>query len=713
MNTLNSPNRAKDHRPKVISFRTILDGLNIAASQDILWPCHAFKISIPQTKKNRLNIFEETVLKLTAVESGDTKSIALLMCMEQELVAFIQNRLSQLDLLNERYELSESGLELLDVWQKKSDENLEYTVATVFIDLLSDKLLPYVSTENMSYKKILNIGDNGFIDFLRTPTNEKSRISARQIRPAKDSFWQKVPDANDIVRALREFKKRYKRHVLLNRDSDQRPPKVPMAEAISLQKNPELVYLHCRALIQTGNADLLVTDGFGFGFSESFANFLTSQDWPWVIDFKGKGVIDQLNLDETHKDVSCDNSANGFDKYPNIENPCRRAQKSLTKAKDVDIHSSHDEQEFAKHMGEAVVALYEAIEWTLRFVVSDYPVSHWERLFSSQSYQENNKILCSFATKIGFDLSHHVETLLQVQPGKIKSIVQGASEMQPLLALAIAGAISAPDHPFHQLAVEDAGSISFISLLKKLRDPVIHGSTIKSSVSLEALENYYQRTIRLIRVLVPDIAENTPALKSKQGDDIDQIRLKARIDLDKALGLEFIQTVATSIREELIKVTILSQRVTMDNEQSQYYINLLASIMQLSLFEAIKDRGTSATNQACLRKEAMDKIVQYGFYSSTYAVPKAISTVNTEQLERAVDGSNTTLGAQLLAVFVIGTEAELTQLQRLAPNLIDLIANLILLRGHGNQQLADIERTKIESLKNDVFDIIKTIEGVF
>lgn len=42
---------AKDHRPKVISFRTALDGLNIAARQSVLWPCHAFNISIPQRKR--------------------------------------------------------------------------------------------------------------------------------------------------------------------------------------------------------------------------------------------------------------------------------------------------------------------------------------------------------------------------------------------------------------------------------------------------------------------------------------------------------------------------------------------------------------------------------------------------------------------------------------------------------------------------------------
>src|SRR5690606_6364960 len=115
-----------------------------------------------------------------------------------------------------RYELTQQGQELLNEWQNKSDGNLEYAVATVFLDLLSGKLLPYVSTEQLSYKKISRIGDNGFIDFLINPTNEKSMVSARQIRPSKDSFWKAVPDSNNIIRAIREFKKKYKRHALLN-----------------------------------------------------------------------------------------------------------------------------------------------------------------------------------------------------------------------------------------------------------------------------------------------------------------------------------------------------------------------------------------------------------------------------------------------------------------------------------------------------------------
>jgi len=706
--------KPKDHRPKVISFRTALDGLNIAARQSVLWPCHAFNISIPQKKKSGLNVFEETVLRITEIESGDTEKIALLTCLEKELVAFIQNRLNQLGLLNDRYELSEYGQELLNEWQNKSDGNLEYTVATVFVDLLSGKLLPYVSTEQLSYKKISRIGDNGFIDFLINPTNEKSRVSARQIRPSKDSFWKAVPDSNGIIRAIREFKKKYKRHALLNQGVDQYPPPVPMAEAISLHENPELVYLHCNVLIQIGNSDLLVTDGCGFGFSESFANYLTSQDWQWVIDLKNKGVIDRLSSDQSNEEAEDESSAtDGLKKYPRIARPLRRAQEYLSDAEKIEVDSSNDEQEFARLTGLAVVALYEAIEWALRFVVSDNPVTHWERLFSSQSYRENDKILRSFATKIGFDVSDSVKALLQVKPGKIRAVDRGVSEMQPLLALAIAGAINDPNHPLNHLAIEDSGCLSFINALKEVRDPVSHGSSTDVELSPETLEGYRDRTTRLIQSLIPDITEDAYTAKTKQERDIDQVRLKARIELDKSLGLGFVQAVSPSLREELVKVTILSQRTTLDNEQLQRYINLLASIMQLSLFEVAKDRRSSVKNRTNLRDEAIEKIVQSGFYPAPDAIPEQISTVNTKRLYRAVQGSSTTLGAHLLAVFLLGSESELIELQKSDPKFVDFVANLISLRGHGNKQQSDFSRNDMESLKNNVFKAIKIITEVF
>lgn len=713
--------KPNDHRPKVISFPTTLDGLNIAGRENILWPCHAFNISIPQKKKNLLNVFEETVLKITEIESGDTKKISDILCLNEDtkgkkttaLISFIQSRLQNLGLINKRNELTGEGIKLLESWRNNKATMVEYIVGTIFVDLISGNILPYIHVGSLQHENIISINER-YASVELGSTGKSKIFSCRKITLDKNSNRNVKPGSNDIIRAIREFKKRYKRRALLNQDVEQYPPYVPMAEAISLQDNPELVYLHCQALIQRGNSDLLVTDGCGFGFSEIFASYLTSQNWQWVIDLKRKGVIDKLSFDQSNEETEEEaSSGDGLKKYPHIARPLRRAHEYLTDAEKIEVDSSNDENEFVRLIGLAVVALYEAIEWALRFVVSDNPVAHWEHLFSSQSYRENDKILRLFATKIGFDVSDSVKHLLQVKPGKIRAVDRGVSEMQPLLALAIAGAINDPNHPLNHLAVEDSGSLSFINVLKEVRDPVSHGSSKDIELSAKNLEGYCDRTVRLIRALIPDITEDAYTSKTKHYSDIDQVRLKARIELDKSLGLGFVQAVSPSLREELIKIAIFSQEKKLSDDQKKQYVFTLASIMQLSLLEAAKDRKSTVKISDNLRDSAIEKIVQAGFYPAQEAIPKSISTVNTKRLYRAVEGSSETLGAHLLAVFLLGSENELIQLRKAEPTIVDFTANLIRLRGHANEQQNNLSNRDIDLLRNNVFKIIKTITEVF
>lgn len=702
--------KPKDHRPKVISFRTALDGLNIAARQSVLWPCHAFNISIRQKKKSSLNVFEETVLRITEIESGDTEKIALLTCLEKELVAFIQNRLNQLGLLNDRYELSEHGQELLNEWQNKSDGNLEYTVATVFVDLLSGKLLPYVSTEQLSYKKISRIGDNGFINFLINPTNEKSMVSARQISPAKDSFWKAVPDSNDIIRAIREFKKKYKRHALLNQGVDQCPPPVPMAEAVTVNDNPELVYLHCEALMQIGNSDLLVTDGCGFGFSESFANYLISQDWRWVTDLKQQGVVDKIGNVEGSENQPLKKSF----KYREISKRIVRSKSALGKIKNLKVNSTYYENDYRQEIENGIKNLYAALEWSLRQVVVENPIPEWEQVFYSGNFRDNGKLLIGFAKKVGFTLNEKNQCLLQVKSGAIRQIENGKVELQPLLALAMAGANSNANHPLHRLAKNQSGFLNFALMLKKYRDPIEHGSTEKINIDKEILEELLKSTVSAIVSLVHGVADDlSETINTIIVEDINQERLKAIIEIEKSLGTAFVSSLNGDMKEQLIRSEIMLAKYT--EEKTIEIIKCYASVMQLFLFDAVNDRRVEIDSTS---ETAVEKIVQSGFYSVKGEVPKNITTVSLNNIRCATQGYSTTLGAQLLAVFLLGTENELIELRKKDQKIIDFVACLINLRGHGNKKVSDFSKEEIESVKdhsirNNVLKAIKIITEVF
>lgn len=698
--------KPRDHRPKVISFRTALDGLNIAARQSVLWPCHAFNISIPQKKKSGLNVFEETVLKITEIESGDTEKIALLTCLEKELVAFIQNRLRQLCLLNDRNELREEGQKLLESWRNKDEASIEYVAGTVFLDLHSGKLLPYIHIGNLKQEKISSI-DGLFVTVELGSTGRSQSVRCRQILPGADARWKKVPDSNDIIRAIREFKKRYKRYALLSQGVDQYPPPVPMAEAISLHENPELVYLHCNVLIQTGNSELLVTDGVGFGFSENFANYITSKDFPWVINLKQQGVVDNFGNAEGWDNQPARKSF----KYAEISRCIVRSKSALGKIKNLEVNSTYYESNYRQEIENGIKNLYAALEWSLRQVVAENPVSEWEQIFSVSNYRDNEKLLAGFASKVSFVVNDKNQSLLQVKSGAIQQIDRGKVELQPLLALAIAGAYGNATHPIYRLAQNHSGFLTHALRLKKYRDPIEHGSTEKLNIDDKKLEELIESTVPTIISLVPGVAYDLGEVDKVVSDgDINQERLKACIELEKALGTAFVSILSGDIKEQLIRSELMLAQFSV--EKTIEIIKCYASVMQHALFDAVKDRRLEVKSDT-IRESAVEKIVQSGFYSAPDAIPEQISTVNTKRLYRAVQGSSTTLGAHLLAVFLLGSESELIELQKSDAKFVDFVANLIRLRGHGNKQQSDFSRDDMESLKNNVFKAIKIITEVF
>jgi hypothetical protein len=702
--------KPKDQRPKVISFRSNLDGLNIAARRSVLWPCYALNISIPQKKKSGLNVFEETVLKITEIESGNTEKIALLTCMEKELVAFIQNRLNQLGLLSDRYELSEIGKKLLESWRNKDEESVEYIAGTVFIDLFAGKLLPYVHIGNLKHEKILSVGESGEkfqnICFNNGSAGKENYNNALLILHDKQNS-PNLPTSGDIIKVLRAFKKKYKRHALLNHGIDHYPPSVPMAEAITVNENPELVYLHCEALIQIGSPDLLVTDGWGVGFSESFANYLTSHNFDWVTKLKQKGVVDKIG---NAKD-SDDQSSKKLLKYAEISKQIEESKLALQKIKNLEVNSTYYESDYRQEIENGVKNIYAALEWSLRQVVAENPCDEWEYIFSGSNFWDNERLLIGFAKKVGFSVTDRNKSILQVKSGAIRQIENGKVELQPLLALAIAGASSNAHHPIHRLAQNYSGFLIHALRLKRYRDPIEHGSTEKLNIDEKLLEELIATTVPMIISLVPDVAGDLSESDEAVCDsDINQERLKAHIALEQKLGTAFVSNLGGDIKEQLIRSEIMLEHFTA--EKAIEIIKCYASVMQHALLDAINNRRLEIKIET-IRENAIEKIVQSGFFSNEDQVPEQLTTVAPQKIKSAVHGSSTTLGAQLLAVFLLGSESELNQLQKSDPIFVDFVAKLIRLRGHGNNQRSDFSRDDMESLKKDLFESIKIIKEVF
>lgn len=701
--------KPKDHRPKVISFPVSLDGLKIASQpKSILWPCHAFSVSIPQKKKSGLNIFEETVLRLTEIESGDTDEIAGITGLEKELVSFIQSRLNQLELVDYRHNLSKAGLALLDSWRESSDCDVEYVVGTVFVDLLIGKLLPYIHTGDLKHEIISSIKYE-YITLEMGSRGKQKPVECIQIRPSKNSFWTIVPDSKGIIKAIREFRKKYKRHALLSQNIDQYPPPVPMAEAISIQSQPEFVYLHCLALSQMGNSDLLVTDGLGYGFSESFANYLVDKDLEWVIDLKSKGVIDRLNR---HDDGKNGDSQSKSYKYPEISRRIKNAGTSFSELSSLNVSSTSYERDYKQKIESVIKSLYAGLEWTLRQVVANHPVPQWEQIFANQNYRDNEKILYSFAKKTGLLLTDQNRSILQVKAGAIRQIEKGKVELQPLIALCLAGASHSSTHPFHALSQRHSGFISFALKIKRLRDPIEHGSSDEIQIDLEKLERLKEEVTEMIVSLIPDVAEdlNIGSNKSSTNQyDVNQERLEAGIKLEKTFGQPAVKMMSNDIKEQLTRIEVYMTDCSDDKQME--IIKCMSSAMQLVLLEVITEHLSTEENYTNIKESTFKKVIDVGLCSS---IPVAIETVNKDRVLWAVKGSSReSLGANLIALLFLLSDEELLKIKHSIPEIINTIAKMLELRGHGNNQQHFLSRNDLESLKNNVFRVIKIITEIF
>ena len=89
---------------KIISLNPGGDFGVSAAKEHLLWPCRAFTVTMPSRPRNTLNVIETCILRLTPLEAGNTGRIAAAMCVETELVAFVQDRLAGMGFLTDSYD---------------------------------------------------------------------------------------------------------------------------------------------------------------------------------------------------------------------------------------------------------------------------------------------------------------------------------------------------------------------------------------------------------------------------------------------------------------------------------------------------------------------------------------------------------------------------------------------------------------------------------
>lgn len=151
-----------------------------ATRERILWPTWAYRVVAPQVRPRRLNIFEQTVLRLGQAGVFRSGDIAELMSLHPDLIDLIHADLRMRSYLDENGVPTEQGLSVLH-----EDEIREEDLVTgfVFQDTVGGELMPRF-VEQLSRAEV-EYGANGFPIVMGGTDGKPRRLSPYVVSPGK------------------------------------------------------------------------------------------------------------------------------------------------------------------------------------------------------------------------------------------------------------------------------------------------------------------------------------------------------------------------------------------------------------------------------------------------------------------------------------------------------------------------------------------------
>ena len=731
---------------KIISYKQNISGVDIAIQRDILWPCHAFNITVPVQKERDLNIFEETVLKMIDIETSETAKLVELLSLKVELIQFIKSRLVELGLIDERFNLTSDGINLL---KKFDEEEEEYEIVTLFINLVSGKILPVVIQKLETIKDYELEGTR--VNFKIGSSGNAKEIRANKIKDIFEYKSRKVSN-DDVIKTVNTFIRLYNRFSSSLSSKINLPRFVRNMGSIIINQSAEEVYLHCKVLIQKGHSDFLVTDPFGFDFSSQLTKDIQNDDNDkWLKALRAKAESKKLKNNES--DDSNDEWANNIfaidelKKYWNITRHLKNVEENYQKSKEK-TKDSDNEQKIKNTQSRMVQSLYEVMESVFKQIEKDYPSDIvYKEMFASQSSKINQEMLEKFAKKVGFNIPKY-GSFLNLQPNMISSLDKGIVRPEVMVALALSKAKEDATHPFHILAKNVPNFLLYIKKLQGYRNSVAHGSELDikifktvsyrcSSCSIELDAKVERKTCKECHASLQKITEFEklkemiylcleslyPAffLKDKKVDRgfskkvelPDQEVLKAKKGLDKNFSLILIKNLKENqnLYEQLIKIETAEINL---EKYASVYINSIYSVLQI-LLDEYNSHIYKELKLETIRGVALKNANSANFKLLNNQWTDELVHVSKKMIKNASEGNPSSLGASLLVLLAFETSDKLGNIKLKVPNFIGSISLVLKLRGHGDSSSLEIieeigSKKQLIDLKKSIYKIIKIMK---
>ena len=707
--------------PRIVYFEENFHEITFINRWYILWPCYAWKVAIPVRDKTcHLNPFEELVLKLSDQGLRTKEGIANY-CYEtpegnehEELIFCVQSRLMVRGYLDSRYEITNEGKKLLDIWDS---ERIEYKSAIVYQDWDSGKLLPAVYFGIPEYPEIIP-KEQGKINF-RVDDSERGKKYAQIINIAEK---KELPDPSpaEVIQAFYNFINRRDRYGFLRQKTsilEQPKVKLNFNEIPRIQER-EPVYLYCQILYRE-DGNFLVSDGFGLGYSDSFLKYLIKNEDSLLT--KLRVPRDKASKDDDEDSSEPGRGENKFFSISAILTGTREMIQIWKNEGSLDSDDANLKRKIEKQ--NAVKSLYNTLELSFTSLCVKYPAYDWIDKFSNAEYGQYSEMIKSTAYQLGFSVTNDNSYLLEAPPGSFNEIRKNMKELQveklkPILILAIMAASDNKFHPCNTLANDFPDFLDFARELLNIKNPLMHGN-YSDEIPIDKVVELYEKTCKAIGLILPeelpkDMKEQ--ALKAVSLDYFREKRLQADYEFAELFGNEMLYSMDSNLRFVLYELKIY--KVDDDSIVNNMYKalqNVLYSLVKAhsdlskqeyaQWMEGFSSELSFDSTVDAVRNYAQETAIKYGLLAQDEELPPVIKDVSERRIPAALRGRDISLQANCLALLAVGSDYILSFIQKTIPDLVKFTARLADMRGKGiavkigNANLDDMEKKLLNIIK--------------
>ena len=661
---LHQPHSIAQHHPK--------------ATQDILWPCLRFSISLQAKADQDLNLFESTLLRLLGEGGGGLKELSQQMGLTNKegtrssLAEFLCLKLQQLNLITDRLKLTHEGEQVLE---KINSTQTQVIGATVYFDLINHCWLPVI-TRGEIQPVHAELSSVGLVEFYQGSVGSAKQIKALPL--LSETISNKAPNDRDVIDIIKRSRQQNKKLKIYS-DSTNSDGFVTSSGTISVNPDGESVYLHCYAFMVAGGKSFYVSDGFRSTTQERFT----------------RGFNNQRNLDNNSsiknaRDKLWSKSLRGHQRQAMREsNSLRKTYQLLITSK---VSNATENSEFKYNLSKFVSQSYAEIEQMLS---ECYSFSKLKDCISELSTdpESNAELALEEASHLGFQIedSKLVKKLLKTNKGSVIHLKADKPVMSPLLLCHLLAARSDVKQPMAKLAQEYPLLLKDITRLRNWRNPIDHGD------SADVLNVIGNKEINFIHQLVDQVRQLLSEWIKDMGDQIpeqtipnwhkEDIRSKASHRLEEDFGL-MLSRISGRVYQGLFDALVHANL-----EDARDRTNALAGALQHALFQACQSLDA---NEAKDIESVKRELANLG--------AEQITKSNPHKVQLALNGGNATLGANFIAFWAQITDQQQIELQS-AEGLVNAVDRLDKIRGHSgavlgqHDSLHEIEKTVIELIK--------------